>query len=74
VHKHSSLQEAHAQIVKARVFVHTFNPDKITEVSKPAMDIATAAKKTADSALDEVGVRRKGLGYSLIGILSESRS
>jgi hypothetical protein len=32
------------------------------------MDIAIAANKTADAALDEVGVRRKGLGYSLIGI------
>jgi cytochrome b6 len=63
-----NLQEAHAQIVKARVFVHAFNPDKIAEVSKPAMDIATEAKKTADAALEEVGVRRRGLGYSLIGI------
>jgi predicted CXXCH cytochrome family protein len=63
-----NLQEAHAQIVKSRVFVHAFNPDKVTELTKPAMDIAIAANKTADAALDEVVVRRKGLGYSLIGI------
>ena len=29
-----NLQEAHAQIVKARVFVHAFNHDKITEASR----------------------------------------
>lgn len=37
-------------------------------MTKPAMDIATAARKTADAALDEVSVRRRGLGYALIGI------
>ncbi len=32
------------------------------------MDIATAAHKAADAALDEVAFRRRGLGYALVVI------
>jgi cytochrome b6 len=62
------LEQAHAQVVKARVLIHAFNPDAIADATKPAVDIAAAAKKTGESALQEVGVRRRGLGYALIGI------
>jgi hypothetical protein len=62
------LEQAHAEIVKARVSVHAFSPEKIADVTKPAMDTAAAAKKTADAALEEVAVRRRGLGYALVGI------
>jgi len=62
------LQEARAQLIKARVSVHAFNPERITGLTKPAMDIATAAHKTADAALDELAFRRRGLAYALIVI------
>jgi cytochrome b6 len=62
------LQEVHATLIKARVAVHNFNPDKIAEVTQPAMKAAAEAKKAADAAIDEIGVRRRGLGYALVGI------
>jgi cytochrome b6 len=62
------LEQAHAELVKARVSVHGFSPNKVMEFTKPAMDVTTAAHKVADAALEEVGFRRRGLGYSLIGI------
>jgi cytochrome b6 len=62
------LEQAHAQLVRARVSVHAFNPQRIAEDTRPVMDIGTAAKAAAAAALHEVGVRRRGLGYALIGI------
>ena len=62
------LEEAHAELIKARVSVHAFSPDKIVELTNPAMKITATARKSADAALDEVEFRRRGLGYALIGI------
>ncbi len=62
------LEQARAELVKARVSVHGFNPNKVMEFTRPAIDITIAAHKAADAALEEVGYRRRGLGYSLIGI------
>jgi len=55
-------------LVKARVSVHGFNPNKVMEFTRPAIDITIAAHKAADAALEEVSYRRRGLGYALIGI------
>ena len=62
------LIQAQAELVKARVAVHTFQPDRMTEVTGPAMKLVAAARSRADAALEEAGFRRRGLGYALIGI------
>jgi hypothetical protein len=62
------LEQANAELVKARVSVHAFDPGKIAALTAPAMKTIGAARKSADAALEEVGVRRRGLGYALIGI------
>ena len=62
------LDQAHAELVKARVSVHAFNPDKISELTNPAMKTAAAARKSADAALEELAFRRRGLGYALLAI------
>jgi predicted CXXCH cytochrome family protein len=62
------LGEANAELVKARVFVHGFDPAKMTEVTGPAMKTVAGVHKAADAALDELAFRRRGLGYALIGI------
>ena len=62
------LGQANAELVKARVFIHAFNPDKIAEVTNPAMRLVAGVHKAADAALEELGFRRRGLGYALIGI------
>src|SRR5205814_4275934 len=63
------LEQAHAELVKARVSVHAFNPERITEITNPAMKLTAAVHKAGDAALEEVGFRRRGLGYALIGIV-----
>ena len=62
------LEQANAELVKARVSVHAFNPEKIAGLTTPALKTVAAARKSADAALEEVGFRRRGLGYALIGI------
>src|SRR5438034_10526319 len=63
-----NLEQAHAELVKARVSVHAFSPEKIAELTNPAMTMTAAAHKSANRALEEVGIRRRGLGYALIAI------
>lgn len=62
------LQQADADLVKARVAVHAFNPEAITSLTVPAGNAVESARTAGYAALDEVAFRRRGLGYSLIGI------
>jgi cytochrome b6 len=62
------LVQANAELVKARVFVHAFDPGKIAEVTKPAMISVNRVHQAADAAFDELNFRRRGLEYALIGI------
>jgi cytochrome b6 len=62
------LNQAHVELIKSRVSVHAFNPKNISDLTTPATKMAFAAQKSADTALEEVGIRRRGLGYSLICI------
>lgn len=62
------LQEAADVLIKARVSVHGFNPEEIETKVEPAMKIAVQANTDGLNALEEVNVRRRGLGYSLIAI------
>jgi predicted CXXCH cytochrome family protein len=62
------LEQAHAELIKSRVSVHGFSPEKVKEVTSPAMKMAAAARSRANTALEELGFRRRGLGYALVGI------
>jgi cytochrome b6 len=62
------LDQAHVELIKARVSVHAFNPQNVAALTNPAIKIAAVARKSADAALEEIGIRRRGLGYALIGI------
>ncbi len=62
------LDQANVQLIKSRVSVHAFDPGKITEFTKPALDLTAASRKAGEHAIEEIGIRRRGLGYSLIGI------
>jgi predicted CXXCH cytochrome family protein len=62
------LDQANVELIKARVSVHAFNPQNIADLTTPATKIVAAARKSADNALEEVGIRRRGLGFALIAI------
>jgi len=62
------LEQAQAELVKARVSIHALSPEKIAELTNPALNVTAGAHKNANTALEEVGFRRRGLGYALIGI------
>ncbi len=62
------LDQAHVELIKSRVSLHAFNPDKIAELTDPAMKISAAAHKSGDAALEEIRFRRRGLVYALIAI------
>ena len=62
------LDQAHVELIKSRVSVHAFNPQNISALTDPAMKTVASVRKSADTALEEVGIRRRGLGYALIGI------
>jgi len=62
------LDQVHVELIKSRVAVHAFNPEKISDLTTPAMKNGAAARKNGDAALEEIGIRRRGLGYALIGI------
>jgi predicted CXXCH cytochrome family protein len=62
------LVQTHAELVKARVVVHAFDPGRIAAVTNPAMTSVERVHKAADAALAELAFRRRGLEYALIGI------
>lgn len=62
------LSQARAELVKARVNVHSFNPEKMREVTTPAMTAVGTVRQAGDAALEELGFRRRGLEYALVGI------
>jgi cytochrome b6 len=62
------LEQANVALIKSRVSVHGFRPDKIVELTTPGLKTATAAHHSADAALEELAFRRRGLGYALIAI------
>lgn len=62
------LTQVGAELVKARVNVHSFNPDKLGEITTPALAMVSGVRQAGDTALEELGFRRKGLAYALVGI------
>ncbi len=59
---------AREQLIKARVEVHAFNAGRVGKIADEGGKLAAQAQQTGEAALRELGVRRKGLGLSLIAI------
>src|SRR5271167_3346178 len=67
----AQLEEAQGRdaLTKARVTVHSFQPDKVEQDTQTGMKIAVKTYNAGLQALAERDYRRKGLGLTLITIL-----
>ncbi len=67
----AQLDEAQGRdaLIKARVTVHSFQPDKVEQDTQAGMKIADKTYNAGLQALAERDYRRKGLGLTLITIL-----
>jgi predicted CXXCH cytochrome family protein len=63
------LSNAHSDLLKARVTVHTFDPAQVQKVTGEGVQIAQKSYQEGVAALHERAVRRKGLGLSLTFIV-----
>ncbi len=63
-------EQAHDALMKARVTLHSFDVAEISKDTQPGMKVAEKAHKAGVVALIERDYRRKGLGLSLISILT----
>jgi hypothetical protein len=62
------LASAHEALIKARVNVHTFRDAEVQKITDPGLVIAKQADQAGVAALQELNIRRKGLGVALITI------
>ena len=63
-------RDGHEQLVKARVAVHAFQTAAVSADVDKGLAIAATTRKAGEEALRERGVRRIGLGVSLLAILA----
>ncbi len=63
------LTSAHETLIKARVAVHAFDPERVTKLTDQGTEIAKKAYQAGVEALHERDYRRKGLAVSLIFVL-----
>ncbi|QQS47790.1 MAG: cytochrome c3 family protein [Acidobacteriota bacterium] len=63
------LTEARDSLTNARVIIHSFSSEEVEKVIKPGLDIALRSYQAGESAMNELGFRRKGLAVSLFFIL-----
>jgi len=63
------LNEAKDSLTNARVLIHSFAPDEVDKVISPGIEIALKSYNAGESAMNEMGFRRKGLAVSLFFIL-----
>lgn len=63
------LTNAHGELIKARVAVHSFNPAAVGKFTSQGIQISQKAYEAGVAALKERNFRRKGLAISLIAIL-----
>lgn len=63
------LNEAKDSLTNARVLIHSFAPDEVDKVISPGIEIALRSYNAGESAMNEMGFRRKGLAVSLFFIL-----
>ncbi len=62
------LSNANEALVKARVNVHTFDPEEVRKLTDQGVNVSLKAYEAGVAALRERDLRRKGLGLSLIFI------
>ena len=62
------LSNANEALVKARVNVHTFDPEEVRKLTDQGSTVSLKAYEAGMTALRERDLRRKGLGLSLIFI------
>ncbi len=63
------LTDAHADLIKARVNIHTFNPAEVRKLTEEGAKIDRQAYDAGVAALHERDYRRKGLGVALVFII-----
>jgi len=63
------LGKAKDALTRVRSVVHTFDPERVAEIIRPAIQNAREVQKTGDSALSDIRARQMGLGVSLILVL-----
>jgi Cytochrome c3/Doubled CXXCH motif (Paired_CXXCH_1) len=63
------LTNAHGELIKARVNVHTFNPADVEKLTDGGVEISQKAYQAGIAALKERDFRRKGLGVALVFIV-----
>ena len=63
------LTNAHADLIKARVNVHTFDPVQVAKLTDEGDKVAQKAYEGGVAALKERDYRRKGLGVALVSIV-----
>jgi hypothetical protein len=63
------LTDANAQLIKARVNVHSFNPAEVRKLTYEGAKISRQAYLWGVGALKERDYRRKGLGVALVFII-----
>jgi len=63
------LTNARESLIKARVTVHTLDPEEVRKLTEQGVDISAKTYRAGVAALQERDLRRKGLGLSLIFIV-----
>jgi predicted CXXCH cytochrome family protein len=63
-----ALQDAREQQIQARVLIHTFAPTPFAETAAKGLEAAERARRAGESALDELQMRRRGLGVATLFI------
>lgn len=63
------LNEAAGRLTKTRSMLHSFDPDRVEEVSAEGMELAVKAYEEGVASLDELDYRRTGLAFSLVVIV-----
>ena len=57
---------AHEQLIKARVEVHTFNAPRVETITQNGLKLTEQVRAAGEQALKDLAFRRKGLALSLI--------
>ncbi len=63
------LGSAKDNLTRVRSVVHTFDPDRIEEITSPGIKTAHNVRQTAEAALGDIRVRQIGLALSLLVVI-----
>ncbi len=63
------LGSAKDNLTRVRSVVHTFDPDRIEEITSPGIKTAHDVRQTAEAALGDIRVRQIGLALSLLVVI-----